>query len=233
MGIFTRLSDIVNSNINSMLDRAEDPEKIVRLIIQEMEDTLVEVRASAAKAIADKKESERRKAEFDARADEWEKKAELAIGKGREDLARGAVAAKRQAQEMSHLLSDDLKAIDATLAKTNDDLLKLQNKLKEAKAKQRSMEHRHSAASDRVRINRHVHDGRLDDALARYEHWERRIDELEAEAESWVIGATERNGGRPKTLVDEFKDLEAEDDINAELEALRQRVAARSGQSMN
>ncbi|MEM9263239.1 MAG: PspA/IM30 family protein [Pseudomonadota bacterium] len=178
MGIFTRLSDIVNSNINSMLDRAEDPEKIVRLIIQEMEDTLVEVRARAAKAIADKKEAERKKSEFDGRVAEWEKKAELAISKGRDDLARGAVAAKRQAEEMSSLIAEDLKAIDDVLAKTNDDLLKLQNKLKEAKAKQRSMEIRHVSATDRVRINRQVHDGRIDDALARYEHWERKIEEV-------------------------------------------------------
>ncbi|MEO1014331.1 MAG: phage shock protein PspA [Pseudomonadota bacterium] len=233
MGVFTRLSDIVNSNINSMLDRAEDPEKIVRLIIQEMEDTLVEVRARAAKAIADKKEGERKKAEFDARVLEWERKAELAISKGREDLARGAVAAKREAQEMARLLDDDLKSIDATLAKTNDDLLKLQTKLKEAKAKQRSMEYRHTAASDRVRINRQVHDGRIDDALARYEHWERKIEELESEAESFVLGTGPGGAARPKTLVDEFKELEAEDDINAELEALRQRVAARGGPQVN
>lgn len=231
MGIFTRLSDIVNSNINSMLDRAEDPEKIVRLIIQEMEDTLVEVRARAAKAIADKKEAERKKSEFDGRVAEWEKKAELAISKGRDDLARGAVAAKRQAEEMSSLIAEDLKAIDDVLAKTNDDLLKLQNKLKEAKAKQRSMEIRHVSATDRVRINRQVHDGRIDDALARYEHWERKIEEVEAEAESFVMGS---NGSpRQKTLVDEFKELESEDDINAELEALRQRVAARTGQPTN
>ncbi|MEM6537179.1 MAG: phage shock protein PspA [Pseudomonadota bacterium] len=231
MGIFTRLSDIVNSNINSMLDRAEDPEKIVRLIIQEMEDTLVEVRARAAKAIADKKEAERKKSEFDGRVAEWEKKAELAISKGRDDLARGAVAAKRQAEEMSSLIGEDLKAIDDVLAKTNDDLLKLQNKLKEAKAKQRSMEIRHVSATDRVRINRQVHDGRIDDALARYEHWERKIEEVEAEAESFVMGS---NGSpRQKTLVDEFKELESEDDINAELEALRQRVAARTGQPTN
>ncbi|MEM9262761.1 MAG: phage shock protein PspA, partial [Pseudomonadota bacterium] len=150
---------------------------------------------------------------------------------GRDDLARGAVAAKRQAEEMSSLIAEDLKAIDDVLAKTNDDLLKLQNKLKEAKAKQRSMEIRHVSATDRVRINRQIHDGRIDDALARYEHWERKIEEVEAEAESFVMGS---NGSpRQKTLVDEFKELESEDDINAELEALRQRVAARTGQPTN
>ncbi len=220
MGVFSRLSDIVNSNLNAMLDRAEDPEKIVRLIIQEMEDTLVEVRARAARAIADKKDVTRKKEEFEKRAAEWEGKAELAIAKGRDDLARGAIAAKRKAQEMADLFTKEEQAIDESLAKTNEDLAQLQSKLKEAKAKQRSLEIRHDGASDAIKINRHVHDGRIDDAMARYERWERRIDELEAEAESYVMG-------RPKSLEEEFNELEVEDDINAEYEALKRRVAER------
>jgi len=221
MGVFSRLSDIVNSNINSMLDRAEDPEKIVRLIIQEMEDTLVEVRSNAARAIADRKEVTRKKEEFIERGNEWESKAELAIAKGRDDLARGAIAAKRKAQEMIDLLDQEFKAIEDTVGKTNDDLEKLQAKLKEARAKQRSLELRRNAASDSVRVSRQVHDGRIDDALARFDRYERRIDELEAEAESWALG-------RPRTLEDEFSELESEDAVNAELEELKRRVAHRS-----
>lgn len=224
MGVFSRLSDIVNSNINAMLDKAEDPEKIVRLIIQEMEDTLVEVRARAARAIADKKEVERKKAEFAARANEWESKAELAIAKGRDDLARGAISAKRKAQEMVELFDKELEAISKSLDKANDDLEKLQGKLKEAKAKQRSLEIRRHAASDSVRINRQVYDGRIDEAMARYERYERRIDELEAEAESYVLG-------RPKSLEEEFRELAVEDDINAEFEALKKRIAERAGKA--
>ncbi len=224
MGVFSRLSDIVNSNINAMLDKAEDPEKIVRLIIQEMEDTLVEVRSRAARAIADKKEVERKKQDFTARANEWESKAELAIAKGRDDLARGAISAKRKAQEMIELFDKELEAISKSLDKANDDLEKLQAKLKEAKAKQRSLEIRRHAASDSVRINRQVYDGRIDDAMARYERYERRIDELEAEAESYVLG-------RPKSLEEEFKELAAEDEVNAEFEALKKRVAQRLGNS--
>lgn len=220
MGVFSRLTDIVNSNINAMLDKAEDPEKIVRLIIQEMEDTLVEVRARAARAIADKKEVERRRAEFDLRSKEWESKAELAIAKGRDDLARGAIAAKRKALEMVDLFAKEYEAIDKSLEKANDDLEKLQAKLKEAKAKQRSLEIRRSAAEGSLRINRTVYDGRIDDAMARYERYERRIDELEAEAESYVLG-------RPKSLEQEFRELEAEDDVNAEFDALKKRVAER------
>ncbi|MEZ5897069.1 MAG: phage shock protein PspA [Parvularculaceae bacterium] len=222
MGVFSRLSDIINSNLNAMLDKAEDPEKIVRLIIQEMEDTLVEVRSRAARAIADRKEVERKKAEFETRAAEWETKAELAIAKGRDDLARGAIAAKRKAQEMAELFAKEFDAIDKSLDKANDDLEKLQAKLKEAKAKQRSLEIRRSAAADSVRINRQVYDGRIDEAMARYERYERRIDEMEAEAETYAMG-------RPKSLEQEFRELEAEDDVNAEFEALKKRIADRMG----
>ncbi|MEM8937670.1 MAG: phage shock protein PspA [Pseudomonadota bacterium] len=221
MGVFSRLSDIVNSNINSMLDRAEDPEKIVRLIIQEMEDTLVEVRANAARAIADRKAVVRKKEECAARADDWAQKAELAIAKGRDDLARGAIAAKRKAEEMIGLLDQELDALAASVDKTNDDLARLQAKLKEARAKQRSLELRRDAASGSVRVQRQVHDGRIDDALARFDRYERRIDELEAEAESWSLGGK-------KTLEGEFADLEAEDAVNEELAKLKQRVAKRA-----
>jgi phage shock protein A len=222
MGVFSRLTDIVNSNINAMLDKAEDPEKIVRLIIQEMEDTLVEVRSRAARAIADKKEVDRRRAEFDLRSREWESKAELAIAKGRDDLAKGAIAAKRKALEMADLFAKEHEAIDKSLEKANDDLEKLQAKLKEAKAKQRSLEIRRSAADSSLRINRAVYDGRIDDAMARYERYERRIDEMEAEAESYVLG-------RPKSLEQEFRELESEDEVNAEFDALKKRVAERVG----
>lgn len=222
MGVFSRLSDIINSNLNAMLDKAEDPEKIVRLIIQEMEDTLVEVRSRAARAIADKKEVERRKAEFELRSREWESKAELAIAKGRDDLAKGAIAAKRKAIEMAELFAKEHEAIDKSLEKANDDLEKLGAKLKEAKAKQRSLEIRRSAAEGSLRINRAVYDGRIDEAMVRYERYERRIDEMEAEAESYVLG-------RPKSLEQEFRELEAEDDINAEFDALKKRVAERAG----
>jgi phage shock protein A len=222
MGIFSRLTDIVNSNLNAMLDKAEDPEKIVRLIIQEMEDTLVEVRARAARAIADKKEVERRKAEFDQRAREWESKAELAIAKGRDDLAKGAIAAKRKASEMADLFAKEHEAIDKSLDKANEDLEKLLAKLKEAKAKQRSLEIRRSTAEGSLRINRAVYDGRIDEAMARYERYERRIDEMEAEAESYVMG-------RPRSLEQEFRELESEDDVNAEFAALKKRVQERVG----
>ena len=186
-----------------------------------MEDTLIEVRANAARAIADKKAVMRKREEFTERAGEWESKAELAIAKGRDDLARGAIGAKRKAEEMIGLLDNELVAIEKTVQKTNDDLDKLHTKLKEARAKQRSLELRRNAASDSVRVSRQVNDGRIDEALARFDRYERRIDELEAEAESWTMG-------RPKTLEGEFAELEAEDAVNEELAALKRRVAERA-----
>jgi phage shock protein A len=224
MGVFSRLSDIINSNLNALLDKAEDPEKIVRLIIQEMEDTLVEVRSRAARAIADKKEIERKRGEFQARANEWEAKAELAIAKGRDDLAKGAIAARQKANEIAAMLEKEFSSIDQSLAKATDDLEKLQNKLKEAKAKQRSLEIRRNSASDSLRIHRQVYDGRIDDAMARYERYERRIEEMEAAAESILLG-------RSKSLEDEFRDLAAEEEVNAEFEALKKRVAERASSS--
>lgn len=221
MGVFSRLADIINSNINALLDHAEDPEKIMRLIIQEMEDTLVEVRASAARAIADKKELERKRADLERRHDDWARKAEIAVTKGRDDLARGALAAKRKAGEMAELLAHELVLIEETIAKSGGDLAQLQAKLKEAKAKQRSLEIRRQAAADRVKVNRLVYSNRVDEALIRYDQFERKVDELEAEAETYATG-------RPRSLADQFAELEAEEAVDADLAQLKQRVAGKT-----
>ncbi len=183
MGIFSRLGDIINSNINSMLDRAEDPEKIVRLIVQEMEDTLVEVRAAAARSIAEKKDILRKADQLEAAQAEWQRKAELAVEKGREDLAKGALVAKAQAATAAELLRRELETIESALAKTNEDLGRLEAKLTEAKNKQKSFTIRHDAARDQIRIRTQLHDGRIDEALSRYEHIERKIDTLEGHVE--------------------------------------------------
>ena len=222
MGIFSRLGDIINSNLNAMLDRAEDPEKIVRLIVQEMEDTLVEVRAAAARSIAEKKDILRKGDQLEAAQAEWQRKAELAVEKGREDLAKGALVAKAQAATAAELLRRELETIEAALAKTNEDLGRLEAKLTEAKNKQKSFTIRHDAARDQIRIRTQLHDGRIDEALARYEQIERKIDTLEGQVESFDLG-------RRKTLQDEFADLEAESGVEKELQAIKARLGRTGG----
>ncbi len=221
MGVFSRLTDIINSNLNAMLDRAEEPEKIVRLIIQEMEDTLVEVRSAAAKSIAEKKELMRKVEQFEAAQADWEAKAELAITKGREDLAKGALIAKTRAAETVEVLKKELTIIDEALDKSKDDMEKLQAKLTEAKNKQKSLEIRRKSAHDRLRMRTQLHDGRIDDALGRYEYIERKLDELEGQVEAFDLG-----GGK-KSLAEEFSDLEAESAVERELAELKSRMTKR------
>lgn len=219
MGMFSRLGDIINSNLNAMLDRAEDPEKIVRLIIQEMEDTLVEVRTAAARSIAEKKELTRKIAQLDQAAEDWQRKAELALAREREDLARGALVAKAKANETAGVLRKELEQIELALGKANDDMAQLQAKLTEAKNKQKAIELRRRTAQDRVRVRTQLHDGRIEEALQRYAGIERKLDELEGQAESFDLG-------RRKSLTDEFAQLEAEASIEQELAAMKARLAA-------
>jgi len=217
MSIFSRLSDIINSNVNSLLDRAEDPEKMARLMIQEMEDTLIEVRSAAVKAIADKKDIERKLEKLQDSASEWTEKAEFALTKDREDLAKGALLAKRKLSDQIDVLKKELGMIDEGLEKSNDDLSKLQSKLEEAKTKKKSMEIRMKTAEKRVKVRKTLNDGRVDDALARYETLERKINELDAEAESYDLG-------HKKTLADEFAELEVEGEVQDELAAMKAKL---------
>ena len=219
MTIFSRITDIINANINALLDRAEDPEKMIRLMIQEMEDTLVEVRSQSVRAIADKREIERKVERLETSGGEWEDKAAFALGKGREDLARSALVVRRKLEDQAALLRGELAVIEERLAHHNEDLASLQAKLDEAKARKSSIELRMNTAKDRVRIRRALHDDRVEDALKRYGSLERRIDELEAGAEVYDMG-------KAKTLEQEFADLAAEADISEDLERLRARVAA-------
>lgn len=167
MGVFSRLSDIINSNINSMLDKAEDPEKIARLIIQEMEDCLVEVRSAAARSMADKKEYERDIVTLEQTRLDWTAKAELAE-KGREDLARGALSAKQRAEREIDSRRQALKAIEEVSVRRQDDLEKLQAKLDEAKAKHRALVVRREAAEHRIAMRSRIEVNKVDEAMRRY-----------------------------------------------------------------
>ncbi len=217
MGIFSRLTDIINSNINSLLDRAEDPEKLIRLIIQEMEDTLVEVRSGTVKTIAEKKDVERRLAQVERERDEWQRKAELALSKDREDLAKGALVAKARLQETFEALTRQRAVLEEALAKSGEDIARLQAKLQDAKAREKALVARHKTANDRLKIRAKLYDERITDAFARFEQVERTLDELEGKVEVYDIG-------RKKGLGEEFADLEAEDRVAQELADLKQRM---------
>ena len=157
MGIFSRMSDIVNSNINSLLDSAEDPEKMIRLIIQEMEDTLVEVRSSSARVLADRKTAERKLLRITQEVTDWEEKAKLAISKGREDLARAALQEKRAIEEELELSSAELRSADDHIDQLNDEVSQLQQKLSDAKAKQKAILIRSQTVHSRIAVKRQIH----------------------------------------------------------------------------
>ena len=221
MGIFSRMSDIVNANINVMLDKAEDPEKIVRLMIQEMEDTLVEVRSSAARAIADKKEINRKLATFEDEAAEWESKAELAVSKGRDDLAKAALQERNAAREVAQGLGIQLEQLDEGLGRLNEDVAQLQSKLLDAKARQQVLIARHQAATKSLQVRRQLHEGKIDDALMRFEQFERKMENIEGRIESYDLG------NRPN-LRQEINNLEDEEKIQKELEEVKRRVSGKA-----
>lgn len=216
MGIFNRLSDIVNSNINAILDRAEEPEKIIRLIVQEMEDTLVEVRSAAVKTVAERKEIERRLGELRREAADWEAKAELALSKNREDLAKGALVARAKLTEAADSMEGELKKLEDILAKTNEDIGQLQQKLSDAKAREKSIVARQKTATQRLRVKTQLYDSRITDAFGRFEQIERNLDMLEGKAEVLDMGR--------RTLADEIAGLETDDKVEAELAALKARM---------
>jgi phage shock protein A len=217
MGIFSRFSDIVNSNINSILEKAEDPEKIVRLMIQEMEDTLVEVRSAAARAIADRKETNRKLARAESEAADWQQKAELAIDRNRDDLARAALAEKSSAEKSAKALREQMTHLTEGLDKLNDDIASLEEKLSDAKARRQAIVARHTTASKRLEVRRRLHDYRIDDALVKFESFERRMEDLEGNVESYDLGK--------RNLADEISNLASEEAVEKQLAELKARRA--------
>ena len=216
MGIFSRFSDIVNSNINSLLDKAEDPEKMVRLIIQEMEDTLVEVRSSSAKTIADKKELQRVVSRLEEDVADWQGKAELALSKDRDDLARSALVEKQKAADQAAAVNTDIANLDTHISKLQDEVAQLQEKLADAKARQKTMLMRQKTVASRLEVKKSLDSNRLNDAMYKFERYEQKIDTLEAQVESYDLGK--------KTLRDEFADLASQDKIDSELAALKAKM---------
>ena len=219
MGIYSRMTDIINSNINALLDRAEDPQKMIRLIIQEMEDTLVEVRSSSAKVLAERKLAERRRRQVETEAESWERKAKLALSKNREDLARAALQEKRIIEVELAVVAAEVKATDEHIAQLNVELGQLQQKLGDAKAKQKALSMRSKTVHSRIRVKRQMQREGLDDALGKFDRFERRIDHLESQLESMDLGRDV-----PPDLADEIESLQEDEQINGELARLRKEM---------
>ena len=216
MCIFSRFTDIVNSNINALLDKAEDPEKMVRLIIQEMEDTLVEVRSASAKTLANKKDIVNQIAKYEHDAAEWEAKAELALSKDREDLARAALQEKKKSAEAAESLSKELAIVEEQISKLQDEIGQLQDKLADAKSRQKAIIMRQKTASSRLEVKKTLDSSKVDNAMGRFEQYERKIDDLESQVDAYDLGK--------KTLQDEFAELEASDKVEDELAALKAKI---------
>ena len=222
MRIFTRVRDIISSNIHAILDKAEDPEKMVRLMIQEMEDTLVEVRASCAGVMATRKKVQRQMDECQDRAGQWEAKAKLAVSKGREDLAREALYEKRRYLERVESLKREVEQCSGLVEQYQEDLRQLEDKLTSAREQQRVLVQRHVHAEKKKRAQMEIRRAETSDAFARFEDFEKRIDRMEADAD--LV-----NYGRKPSLEDEFAKLEEDEDIEKELEALRTSVKGDKG----
>ncbi len=216
MGVFSRFTDIVNSNINSLLDKAEDPAKMVRLIIQEMEDTLVEVRSSSAKTLADKKELTRQVGRLQQDAEQWQEKAELALSKGREDLARAALIEKKKCAESAASLEQELTHVDEHIVKLQSEISQLQEKLADAKARQKAIIMREKTATSRLKVKQNIDSDKVNDALSRFDRYERKIDDLEAQVEAHDLGS--------KSLADEIAELESDERIDDELAQLKAKM---------
>lgn len=218
MGIFSRFTDIINSNINSLLDKAEDPKKMVRLIIQEMEDTLVEVRSSSAKTLADKKELQRQIMRYQDDAIQWQEKAELALSKAREDLARAALLEKKKSVDNAETMSNELKHVDEHITKLQNEISQLQDKLADAKSRQKTILMREKTVTSRLKVKSKISSSKVDDALNRFDRYERKIDDIEAQAESHDLGS--------KSLADEIAELESGEQIDNELAELKAKMNA-------
>jgi len=216
MSIFSRLSDIINSNISSLLDKAENPEKMIRMVIQEMEETLVEVRSGTAKVIAEKKTLHRRSEQLRRQAEDWQHKAELAMSKDREDLAKAALVEKAGVNATVELIDSEMLKLDETLNKLSHEIDQLQAKLNDARARQKTIVMRTAASQSRVDVNRQLHNFNIDNAMNKFEYYEKKIDLME--------GQVEGLHRESKGLHSEFEELARQEKIDLELQAIKSKL---------
>ena len=214
MGIFTRFRDIISSNINAMLDKAEDPEKLISLMIQEMEDTLIEIKASCAAAMAASKRTQRQMEEAQSRSRHWEDKAGLAVSKGRDDLAREALLEKRRYADRAYSFEKELQDMNALIQQYQEDIKQLEEKLRGAREKQRLLVQRHVHAFKKRRAQEEIRRMDSTGAVLKFEEFENRIERMEAEAD--LV-----NFGRKPTLEAKFEELLIDDEIEKELQTLK------------
>ncbi|MCC6694418.1 MAG: phage shock protein PspA [Candidatus Hydrogenedentes bacterium] len=215
MGIFTRVRDIISSNINAMLDKAEDPEKLVKLMIREMEDTLVEVKASCAGAMATKKKIQREAEDVRRREKDWGDKAQLAVNKGREDLAREALVERKRYRERAEAIDREQTQCDSLVEQYQADIMQLEEKLAMAREKQRVMVQRHVHATRKKKAQENIRRAETADTMARFETFEQRIDRMEAEADLVNLGV------KSSSLEEEFLKLAEDEEIEKELAELK------------
>lgn len=218
MGIFSRTRDIIAANVTDLLDRAEDPAKMIRMIIMEMEETLVEVRASAARTIADQKEMRRTILKLDQAQATWAEKAELALSKGREDLAKAALLEKQKMSGSGAQLQAEVDLLDEQLSHYEGDIQKLESKLREARTRQSALLSRLETANNRVRMRSLLRGPKVDEAFSRFEVLERRVDYAEGQVDALALGET-------RSLEMQIADLRTDDAVEAELAALKTKMA--------
>ena len=222
MGIFSRTRDIVAANFADLLDKAEDPSKMIRMIILEMEETLVEVRASAARTIADQKEMRRHIAKLEQLEANWTEKAELALSKDREDLAKAALVERQKATDMAEQLKAEVQVLDDALRASEEDIAKLQGRLREARTKQSNIQTRIETANNRFRLRDMYAGPKTQEAFSRFTDLERRADEAEGRAEAMGLGVG-------KSLEEEIAELRQSDRVDEELAAMKRRLQSREG----
>lgn len=214
MGIFTRFRDIVSANINSMLDKAEDPEKLIKLMIHEMEDTLIELKSSCAAVIAGRKKLERKLDEMAGRVELWDQRAALAVARGKDNLAREALIEKRRFAQAAEALDKELSEYGNLIQQYQEDIAELESKLNGAKEKKRLLVQRHKRATGKKRAQEEIRRSTSSDTMARFDKLESRIEQMEAEAE--LV-----NPAKKPTLEEEFDDLATDDEIENELAKIK------------